>query len=201
MRQIFCLQQYKVDTKKGFTLIELLVVIAIIGMLSSVVLSSLKSVRVKGRDVKRVADMMQIKTAVEFYASNNGGAYPNSDGKWTSFDAPSHMINPIVTPAATNITEALRPYLSSIPVDPKRLIDVDAGYLYRGNGIKYCILIHRTPENLNNFSKHLISPIRCTKWDSAGKCCVDLAQCPDGVSGGTKYNAIYTGVGSDAAGC
>jgi len=56
---------------KGFTLIELLVVIAIIGILSSVVLASLNSARVKGRDAKRVSDLSQIKLALELYFDSN----------------------------------------------------------------------------------------------------------------------------------
>jgi len=51
----------------GFTLIELLVVIAIIGILSSVVLASLNSARMKARDARRVADLKQIQVALELY--------------------------------------------------------------------------------------------------------------------------------------
>lgn len=53
--------------KKGFTLIELLVVIAIIGILSSVVLASLNSARKKSRDARRVADVGQLRLALELY--------------------------------------------------------------------------------------------------------------------------------------
>jgi len=53
--------------RHGFTLIELLVVIAIIGILSSVVLASLNSARQKSRDARRVADVGQIRLALELY--------------------------------------------------------------------------------------------------------------------------------------
>jgi len=48
------------NTKRGFTLIELLVVIAIIGILSSVVLASLNTARVKARDAARLSDVNQM---------------------------------------------------------------------------------------------------------------------------------------------
>lgn len=57
--------------KKGFTLIELLVVIAIIGILSSVVVVSLQSARVKARDAKRIADVDAIKSALSLYYDSN----------------------------------------------------------------------------------------------------------------------------------
>ena len=61
--------------KKAFTLIELLVVIAIIGILSSVVVASLNSARVKARDARRVADLKQIQVALELYYDANN-KYP-----------------------------------------------------------------------------------------------------------------------------
>jgi prepilin-type N-terminal cleavage/methylation domain-containing protein len=64
---------------KGFTLIELLVVISIIGVLSSVVLASLNTARIKARDAKRMSEIHTVELALEQYALNNGGAYPDSD--------------------------------------------------------------------------------------------------------------------------
>ncbi|MDB5266886.1 MAG: hypothetical protein JWN89_701 [Parcubacteria group bacterium] len=58
--------------QKGFTLIELLVVIAIIGVLSTVVLASVNSARLKGRDAKRKSDLNTIYTAMNLYFQNNG---------------------------------------------------------------------------------------------------------------------------------
>lgn len=55
----------KAKQKSGFTLIELLVVISIIGLLSSIVLVSLNSARVKARYAKAQTELDQfIKTAV-----------------------------------------------------------------------------------------------------------------------------------------
>ncbi len=61
---------------KGFTLIELLVVIAIIGVLATIVLSSLRSARTKAMDAKRASAIKQIQNALEMYNIDHGG-YPH----------------------------------------------------------------------------------------------------------------------------
>lgn len=68
----------KPNFSKGFTLIELLVVIAIIGLLSSVVLASLSTARMKANDAKRQVTLKQVSIALELYALDNGGKYPYS---------------------------------------------------------------------------------------------------------------------------
>jgi len=88
----------KNNKKRGFTLIELLVVIAIIGILSSVVLASLNSARLKARDARRVADLKQIQIALELY-----------------YDANTKYPDDIYAAAA-----ALEPtYISKVPKDPQ----------------------------------------------------------------------------------
>ncbi len=69
---------YRMLNKRGFTLIELMVVVAIIGMLSSVVLSSLNTARGKGRDAQRISDIKQLKTALQLYYEDNGQTYPTA---------------------------------------------------------------------------------------------------------------------------
>ncbi len=63
--------------RRGFTLIELLVVIAIIGILASIVLVSLGQARAKARDSIRVQNLKQVALALEMYALENGGKYPD----------------------------------------------------------------------------------------------------------------------------
>ena len=82
------------SVKRGFTLIELLVVIAIIGILSSIVLASLNTARIKSRDARRVADIKQLQLALQLYYDANS-SYP------------------------TTTTAVLAPtYIATIPKDP-----------------------------------------------------------------------------------
>ena len=118
----------KIGNKKGFTLIELLVVIAIIGILSSVVLASLNSARIKARDAKRISDIKQLQLALEMYYDDN-----------------SHY--PTAISDATLVTDV--GYLASLPVDPSTA----AGYAYAGLGSgDTCTSYHlgATLENTSN---------------------------------------------------
>ena len=51
----------------GFTLIELLVVIAVIGTLSGAVFVSLRTVRLRSRDIKRQSEMRQLISGLSMY--------------------------------------------------------------------------------------------------------------------------------------
>ncbi|MBY0539409.1 prepilin-type N-terminal cleavage/methylation domain-containing protein [Patescibacteria group bacterium] len=96
-------------TAKGFTLIELLVVIAIIGILSSVVLASLNTARLKSRDTRRIADIKQLQLALALYFDSNGG-YPAT-------------------------LAALAPqYIAAIPADPVS----SRAYVYSATGASGC---------------------------------------------------------------
>lgn len=127
----------------GFTLIELLVVIAIIGILSSVVLTSLNSARVKARDVRRRSDLTQLRLALEFYFDTNN-SYPVaaafSEGRcnpppngWTR--------QPDYSGATAWIPNLAPAYIPVLPGDPS----VDpAGrcYVYTSDGQSYHIWAH-----------------------------------------------------------
>jgi len=97
---------------RGFTLIELLVVIAIIGILSSVVLASVNTARMKARDARRITDMEQIRMALELYY-NDKGYYPQSSCGW---DCTGYYYSN--NSSWNTLATALQPYISTLPKDP-----------------------------------------------------------------------------------
>lgn len=97
--------------KEGFTLIELLVVVAIIGLLATMSLVAISEARIRARDVKRKADLKQIKNALEMYNMDNG-VYPRAGG--CTYGSNCY----VYSTSGTSWLSALAPYLAKQPVDP-----------------------------------------------------------------------------------
>ena len=90
--------------KIGFTLVELLVVVAIIGLLTGMVVISIKTVKAKSRDGQRVADINTVLTSLGMY-HNDYNAYPIYDGYITGSDTLSNALKNAGT-------------ISAMPLDP-----------------------------------------------------------------------------------
>lgn len=72
--------------KNGFTLIELLVVISILGLLASIVIIRMNDLKKKARDNLRVAQLLELRSAIEWYYFNHK-QYPQNNstdipGNW-----------------------------------------------------------------------------------------------------------------------
>jgi prepilin-type N-terminal cleavage/methylation domain-containing protein len=173
---------YRNKNRKAFTLIELLVVIAIIGLLATIVMIALNSARAKARDAKRIADLRELVTALEGYASDNG-QYPVGAGCVNNdcMDASS--------PAGS--LEVLVPtYISKLSEDPN-MDDGrdDDGYGYMSStGSGYSLVDMQSgnvgAENMKDFSSDEIVSSLCGA--------VVNGQCSTG------NNAVGFGVGIDA---
>lgn len=108
----------------GFTLIELLVVISIIGLLSSVVLTAVNSVRVKARDNQRIQNLRQIALALQLYYDKEGH-YPNMEGA-------TKQSSPVTCGTSDTGWNFLKNTLvpNYIPNLPNEYIDGDNFYFY-----------------------------------------------------------------------
>jgi len=95
---------------KGFTLIELIIVISIIGTLSMIGIGSYANVLKKSRDSKRVADMKDIRLALEQYKIDNGDL-PNET-------IPGGSQSGWEVSTLDNFMEYLKPYIPSAITDP-----------------------------------------------------------------------------------
>ncbi len=117
---------------KGFTLLELLVVVAIIGMLSAVVMSSVKTSRVKARDAVRAKDMQTIHVMLHQYNLQFGGI-PRTN-QYGGVDAGSwdYSSQPTGSPSFLSflVTSGIAP---KVPIDPinNMIGDSASGYGYK----------------------------------------------------------------------
>ena len=110
--------------KNGFTLIELLVVIAIISLLSSVVVTSLNTARVKSRDSQRIANIRELMKALELHYDEHD-RYPISAGGCGASTPDSNWCNSIQSLSSNGrwirdggVLDPLEPFIPIEPQDP-----------------------------------------------------------------------------------
>jgi prepilin-type N-terminal cleavage/methylation domain-containing protein len=132
--------------KKGFTLIELLVVIAIIGVLSSIVLSSLNNARSLSKDARRKMELKQVQTAIELYYSKcntyvvkqncTGTAYGSGGYGWLSYSGYSGSAGSVAQGLVDNDV------MGTAVVDPSNQITsngVRTGYMIAADANHYTV--------------------------------------------------------------
>jgi prepilin-type N-terminal cleavage/methylation domain-containing protein len=134
---------------QGFTLIELLVVVSIIGLISSVIITSINSARVKGRDTERIAQVNQFMQALEVYYSAHG-KYPCAD-----VDCALIQVRPFTS--SSNVGQSLvsAGVISEIPADPLHSSAPSPtecnlpgyGYCYCSNGVNGYVITINTEDD------------------------------------------------------
>lgn len=132
-------------TRRGFTLVELLIVMAIIAVLSSVVIASMVSTRMKSRDAHRITDIKEVQKALEIYFDTNQ-TYPPSGA------SPAYPIPPVLYNGSTR-------FLEQLPINPsgtqyRYLATLGAVSPYTRCDTAPCInfLLYVTLENGSNYA-------------------------------------------------
>ncbi len=116
-------RRYKQD---GFTLIEIMVVILILGLLATIVVQSLRGAADKAKKTKAMADLAEIKTALDRYYLDNG-YYPTGD----------QGLNALVSPPTNGRVPANYEnggYIERLPQDPW-----GTAYFYQSDGNTYVL--------------------------------------------------------------
>ena len=111
--------------RRAFTIIELLVVVAIIGLLTAIMLPSLRSVRTQARRTVCGTNLRQIGVAMAGYLGDNDDRFPHATFM------PSSIRQSPGSPGPVYITDMLNPYLKGnteifkCPADTPGRIDRD----------------------------------------------------------------------------
>lgn len=135
-----------VSKREGFTLLETLVVVAVIVVIATMAITFFNSVRIAGRDSKRVADMSALKNALELFYTDNK-YYP------TLITAAL----PLQSPDGTKV------YIASVPTNPTPRSDnncANSDYTYAATSdntnysINFCLgrNVGTTPLGVNTMS-------------------------------------------------
>ncbi|MFA5188957.1 MAG: type II secretion system protein GspG [Patescibacteria group bacterium] len=128
---------FKKNNEWGVSLIELLIIIAIIVLLAGISMIALNSQQIKARDANRISDIRQIRTALEFYSSDEA-QYPVVEqpiilGQTGSEKLCAKAEGAFVSAGTECKTETT--YMSKIPKDPL----ANQKYNYLGSATGYDI--------------------------------------------------------------
>jgi general secretion pathway protein G len=108
--------------QQGFTLIEIMVVILILGLLATLVVQSLRGATDKAKRTKAMADIAELKTALDRYYIDNG-SYPST----------AQGLQALVTPPSQNGSDP-DGYVRRVPNDPW-----NNPYVYQSDGSTYAL--------------------------------------------------------------
>ncbi len=131
----------------GFTIVELLIVIVVIAILAAITIVSYNGIQARALDSSRDSAANTIRKALDMYATDNSGSYPNACGSAGGCNS-------------TNLSTALVPtYLQAIPRDPKAGTTID--YVVSTNNVGYGLYVRYDSKPA---CKYLVGAGTSTGW-------------------------------------
>ena len=100
------LRQRMASEESGFTLVELLVVMLIIGLLAAIAIPAFFNQRDKAYDANAKEQARTAETAMETYATDNGGLYTSATS--------GNLVT--IENSLSNAVSTTRPYISNVTV-------------------------------------------------------------------------------------
>jgi len=120
-------------TEQGFTLIEIMVVILILGLLATLVVQSLRGATDKAKRTKAIADIAELKTALDRYYIDNG-SYPTTDQGLQALVSPPVQQGMTDSGGASSSRYEDGGYVQKVPLDPW-----GNPYFYQSDGNSYTL--------------------------------------------------------------
>ena len=100
--------QWASKKQAGFTIVELLIVIVVIAILAAITIVAYAGIQSRARDASRDSAADTIMKALELYAADNSGQYPNVCAGGVNSGCDAALLSSPLTPT----------YIASIPSDP-----------------------------------------------------------------------------------
>ncbi len=135
---------------KGFTLLEIMVVVTIVSFLLVVGIVSFNQSLKESRDKARMAQLEQMRVALELYKAQNGVYPAKGCGVTERWAGPGPHSAPWTGTCPEYIAGLVPDFIADLPEDPLLEYEVDKGYIYTTNDSRteYKLLIHHSVEAL-----------------------------------------------------
>ena len=121
--------------QKGFTLIELLVAVSIIGLLSSIVITSLKEVKIKAINASVNVQVSEYFKALTLYKEDNGHYFE----AWNTCLGPHDSVCGLndYNNYEQSLDVALAPYISSPKINDRKIVLFSLPFPIYWRGVSY----------------------------------------------------------------